>query len=239
MTSSVSSSPSQDFLKKAAAEKALEFIHDGSVVGLGTGSTMRYLLEGLANRVKDGLRIRGVPTSEETAALATQLGIPIFRDEDDWTINVTIDGADQVDPQFNLIKGGGGALLREKIVAKAAQQFIVIVDSGKRVPLLGSSFPLPIEVVPFGWPNTARLLEQLGWQATLRKKNGSTFVTDNGNYILDLAIQAIQNPSELEARLNQIPGVVENGLFTSMTSALIVGTAQGTEVLYPRIATKS
>ena len=227
----------QDQLKKAAANQALEFIQNNSVVGLGTGSTIRFLLEGLANRVKEGLRIRGVPTSQETATLANQMGIPILGNEDDWTINVTIDGADRVDPEFNLIKGGGGALLREKIVAKAAQQFIVIVDAGKRVSGLGASFPVPIEVVPFGWPNTARLLTQLGGKVSLRQKNGSTYVTDSGNYILDMAIQEIDNPSDLECRLNQIPGVVENGLFTGMTSTLIVGTAQGTEVLSAQDAT--
>ena len=238
MSSFGSSSP-QDLLKKAAAERALEFIHDNSVVGLGTGSTIRYLLEGLANRVKEGLRIRGVPTSKATAAMATQMGIPIFQDEDEWTIDVTVDGADQVDPHFNLIKGGGGALLREKIVAKAARKFIVIVDAGKQVSALGSSFPLPVEIVPFGWPHTARLLTRLGFQAALRKKNGSVVVTDNGNYILDLAPKEISNPSELAVRLNQIPGVVENGLFTGMTSTLIVGKEQGTEVFHSQRVTES
>ena len=239
MSSSVPSPSPIDLLKKASAERALEFIHDNSVVGLGTGSTIRYLLEALAIRVKEGLRIRGVPTSKATAALATRMGIPIVRDEDDWSIDVAVDGADQVDPSFNFIKGGGGALLREKIVAKAARKFIVIVDAGKQVPALGSSFPLPVEVVPFGWPNTARLLIQLGLQATLRKKNGSVFITDNGNYILDMAPKEISNPSQLEIRLNQIPGVVENGLFTGMTSTLIVGKERGTEVFHSQNATES
>ena len=200
---------------------------------------MRFLLEGLANRVKEGLRVRGVPTSKETATLATQMGIPIAQEEDEWSIDVAIDGADQVDPQFNLIKGGGGALLREKIVANAARRFIVIVDVGKRVPVLGSSFPLPVEVVPFGWPNTARCLQQLGFQANLRKKNGTVFVTDSQNYILDLAPKEIPNPSELEIRLNQIPGVVENGIFTGMTSTLIVGKDQGTEIVHAENFSKS
>ena len=232
MSSSAPVSSPQDLLKKAAAEKALEFIQDNSVVGLGTGSTMRFLLEGLATRVKEGLRIRGVPTSKETATLATQLGIPIVQDEDTWSIDVAVDGADQVDPQFNLIKGGGGALLREKIVANAARRFIVVVDANKQVPILGSSFPLPVEVVPFGWPNTARCLQQLGFQVALRKKNDTVFVTDSQNYILDMAPKEIPNPRELEIRLNQIPGVVENGIFTSMTSTLIVGKDQGTAVVH-------
>ena len=223
-------SSSQDFQKKAAAERALEFILDNSIVGLGTGSTVKYLLEGLSSRVRGGLRIKGVPTSRNTAALANQLGIPILDEEADWAIDITIDGADQVDDQFNLVKGGGGALLREKIVAKSARRFIVIVDAGKRVPFLGSSVPIPVEVVPFGWPSTLRLVEQLGSGVSLRNRKGSAFVTDNGNYILDLEIPEVFDPPDLEARLNQIPGVVENGIFTGMTSTLIVGTEQGTEV---------
>jgi ribose 5-phosphate isomerase A len=223
-------SPSQDNQKKAAAERALEFIPDSSVVGLGTGSTVKYLLEGLANRIRQGLRINGVPTSRGTATLAKQLGIPILDEEADWKIDVAIDGADQVDARFNLIKGGGGALLREKIVAKAARRFIVIVDVAKQVSVLGSSFPIPIEIVPFGWPNTLRLVAPFGSQVSLRQREGSAFVTDNGNYILDMDIPKISQPFDLETRLNQIPGVVENGIFTGMTSTLIVGTDQGTEV---------
>jgi len=223
-------SPSQDNQKKAAAERALEFIPDNSVVGLGTGSTVKYLLKGLANRIRQGLRIHGVPTSRGTATLAKQLGIPILDEEADWKIDVAIDGADQVDARFNLIKGGGGALLREKIVAKAARRFIVIVDVGKQVSVLGSSFPIPIEILPFGWPNTLRLVAPLGTRVSLRQRERSAFVTDNGNYILDLEIPDISQPSDLETRLNQIPGVVENGIFAGLTSTLIVGTDQGTEV---------
>jgi len=223
-------SPSQDIQKKAAAERALEFISDNSVVGLGTGSTVKYMLEGLANRIRQGLRIKGVPTSRATARLAKQLGIPLLDEEADWKIDVAIDGADQVDAGFNLIKGGGGALLREKIVAKAARRFIVIVDVGKQVSVLGRSFPIPIEIAPFGWPNTLQLVTPLGSQVSLRQRDGSAFVTDNGNYILDLEIQEVSQPSDLETRLNQIPGVVENGIFTGMTPTLIVGTDQGTEV---------
>ncbi|MDX1410992.1 MAG: ribose 5-phosphate isomerase A, partial [Nitrospirales bacterium] len=140
---------------------------------------------------------------------------------------------------FNLIKGGGGALLREKIVAKAARRFIVIVDVGKKVSVLGSVFPIPIEIAPFGWPNTLQLVAPLGSRVSLRQRDGSAFVTDNGNYILDLAIPEISQPSELETRLNQIPGVLENGIFTGMTSTLIVGTNQGTEVYEcPRVGSQ-
>ena len=230
MASPPAPSASQDFQKKAAAERALEFIPDDSVVGLGTGSTVKYLLEGLALRIKEGLRIKGVPTSRGTASLAKELGIPILDEETDWGIDVTIDGADQVDSQYNLIKGGGGALLREKIVAKAAQRFIVIIDVRKRVPLLGSSFPIPIEILPFGWPNTLRLIRPFGLRVSLREREGAAYVTDNGNYILDLDIAEVSHPSDLEIRLNQIPGVVENGIFSGMASTLIVGTDQGSEV---------
>ena len=227
---SLHSSPS---LKKAAAEKSLEFIQDGDTVGLGTGSTVRYLLEALAPRVKEGLRIQGVPTSRETAALATELQIPLLSDEGDWEIDVAIDGADEVDPHVNLIKGGGGALLREKIIAANAKKFVVIVDGGKQVSALGLAFPLPVEVIPFGWTSTARKIEQLGAQATLRQKDGKTFVTDNQNYILDIQYGEIANPSELEQLLNGIPGVVENGLFVAMTSVLIVSSSQGVRVHTP------
>ena len=230
MVPSFPPSPSKDNQKKAAAERALEFIPDSSVVGLGTGSTVKYLLEGLANRIRQGLRINGVPTSRGTATLAKQLGIPILDEEADWKIDVAIDGADQVDARFNLIKGGGGALLREKIVAKAARRFIVIVDVAKQVSVLGSSFPIPIEIVPFGWPNTLRLVAPLVSRVSLRQREGSAFVTDNGNYILDLDIPEISQPSDLETRFNQIPGVVENGIFAGLTSTLIVGTDQGAEV---------
>ena len=213
--------------KQAAAEKSLEFIHDGNTVGLGTGSTVRYLLEALAQRMSEGLRIQGVPTSQETAALATQLKIPLLKDDEAWEIDVAIDGADEVDPAWNLIKGGGGALLREKIIAANAKKFVVIVDAAKQVPALGLSFPIPVEVVPFGWLSTARKIEQLGYRATLRQKNNKSVVTDNHNHILDLKGGEISNPSEVERQLLAIPGVVEIGLFVGMTSVLIVGSTQG------------
>src|SRR5919112_1107709 len=141
-------------LKKLAAEAALDYLKDGYVVGLGTGSTVRYLLTALEQRVRGGLKITGVPTSDETAELAEKAGIPLLSDDDMWPIDVAIDGADQVDPQLNLIKGGGGALLREKIVAANARRMIIMVDDSKRVPVLGDTFPLPIEVLPFGWRTT-------------------------------------------------------------------------------------
>ncbi len=219
-------------LKKAAAEKSLEFIHDGDTVGLGTGSTVRYLLEGLGQRMTEGLEIQGVPTSQETAALATQLKIPLLSENEAWNIDVAIDGADEVDPHWNLIKGGGGALLREKIIAANAKKFVVIVDAAKQVSALGLSFPLPVEVIPFGWQSTAKKIEQLGYRVTLRQKGNMVVVTDNQNHILDLQGGEITNPSESAQQLLSIPGVVDCGLFVDMTSVLIVGSSQGASVYH-------
>jgi ribose 5-phosphate isomerase A len=217
-------------LKKLAAEAALDYVKDGYVVGLGTGSTIRYLLAALEQRVRAGLKITGVPTSEETAELARKAGIPLLSDDDLWPIDVAIDGADQVDPQLNLIKGGGGALLREKIVAANARQMIITVDETKRVSVLGGAFPLPIEVLPFGWRNTAREIEQLGGKTVRRERNSHVFRTASGHYILDLHIARIEDPADLEVRLNRIPGVIECGLFVGRTDVLIVAASNGVEV---------
>jgi len=233
MPASPLSSKNQDALKQAAAKQALEFVRDRDVVGLGTGSTIRFFIEALAQRVREGLQIQCVPTSRGTASLATQVGIPLLQDEEEWNIRIAIDGADQVDAQFNLIKGGGGALLREKIVARAAREFIVIVDEGKRVPTLGPGFPVPVEVLPFGWPATAHELTRFGSEVSLRHLNGKPYRTDNDHYILDLHIPSIADPQALETQLNAIPGVIENGLFTGMTSRLLVGTAERVEVVSP------
>ncbi|MEQ1844563.1 MAG: ribose-5-phosphate isomerase RpiA [Nitrospira sp.] len=222
-----------DHLKKAAALKASEFVRSGMVVGLGTGSTAKHLLVALGEQVKAGMKLRGVPTSQETAALAKQAGIPLIDAENRWEIDVAIDGADQVDPHFNLIKGGGGALLKEKIVAASAKQFIVMVDHTKQVPVLGGSFPLPIEVIPFGWGSTAREIEALTKsRVVLRERNGAPFRTEAGNLIVDVHIDRISQPGDLETALNLIPGVVETGLFVGRTNVLIVGTPQGVHTLH-------
>lgn len=222
-----------DHLKKAAALKASEFVRSGMVVGLGTGSTAKHLLVALGEQVKAGMKLRGVPTSQETAVLAKQAGIPLIDTENRWDIDVAIDGADQVDPNFNLIKGGGGALLKEKIVAASAKQFIVMVDHTKQVPVLGGSFPLPIEVIPFGWGSTAREIEALTKSCVvLRERNGAPFRTEAGNLIVDVHIDRISQPGELETALNLIPGVVETGLFVGRTNVLIVGTPQGVHILH-------
>mgnify|MGYP003345060640 CR=1 FL=1 len=219
-----------DEFKKKAAIKSVDYVRDGMVVGLGTGSTAKHMVIALGERVKQGLRIKGVPTSRETAELARTHGIELIETEDQWSIDVTIDGADQVDPQLNLIKGGGGALLKEKIVATAARQLVIVVDHTKCVPVLGDTFPLPVEVVPFGWGSTARQIEALGSKAVLRKRNGEIFRTEAGHYILDVQIARIDKPEELELRLNTLPGVVETGLFVGRTNILIVGAPHGVEV---------
>ena len=217
-------------LKELAAKAAVEYAKDRHVVGLGTGSTARYVVLALGERVKAGLTIKGVPTSRETAELARQQGIPLIDQDNAWVIDVAIDGADQVDPGFNLIKGGGGALLKEKIVAASAKQFIVLVDHTKRVPVLGGSFPLPVEVIPFGWGSTARKIEALAQsRVVLRERHGLPFNTETGHVILDVHLPRIDSPRELEIALHLIPGVVETGLFVGRTDLLIVGTPKGVE----------
>ncbi|NGZ10041.1 MAG: ribose-5-phosphate isomerase RpiA [Nitrospira sp. LK70] len=222
-----------DSFKRAAALKAVEFVRDGMVVGLGTGSTAKHMLVALGERVRTGMNLRGVATSQETAILARESGIPLIDSENRWEIDVAIDGADQVDPDLNLIKGGGGALLKEKIVAAAAKQFIVTVDHTKQVPVLGGSVPLPIEVIPFGWRNTAREIEVLTKsRPVLRERDGVPFKTEAGHLIVDVHIARIDRPGELETALNLIPGVVETGLFVGRTNVLIVGTPQGVHTLH-------
>jgi len=219
-----------DNLKKAAALTAVEFVRDGMIIGLGTGSTAKYMVIALGEKVRAGMTLRGVPTSQETAMLARQQGITLVDTDNAWVADLAIDGADQVDPDFNLIKGGGGALLKEKIVAASAKQFIVVIDHTKRVPVLGGSFPLPIEVIPFGWGNTARDIESLTRsRVVLRERNGSPFKTEVGNVILDVHFPRIDNPRELEIALHLIPGVVETGLFVGRADLLIVGTPTGVE----------
>ena len=219
-----------DSFKRAAALAAVGYVKDGMVVGLGTGSTAKHLVMALGEQVKKGLQIRGVCTSRDTAALAAQYGVTLLDREPRWAIDVAIDGADQVDPSFNLIKGGGGALLKEKIVAASAKQFVVLVDHTKRVPVLGGTFPLPVEVLPFGWGSTARHIEGLTQgRVVLRERSGVPFQTESGNLIVDVHLARIDRPGELEIALNRIPGVVETGLFVGRTDVLIVGTPYGTE----------
>lgn len=214
-------------LKRIAGEKAAEFVEDGMVVGLGTGSTVYWTLRRLGERVREGLRIRGIPTSRQTERIAVSLGIPLTGFDEVTEVDLAVDGADEIGPGFDLIKGGGGALLREKLVAAASRRFIVVAAESKLVPHLGA-FPLPVEVVPFAWQTTAR---RIGGQARLREADGKPFVTDNGNYILDCAYGKIDAPAELARSLKAIPGVVEHGLFIGMADTVVVGAPDGARVL--------
>ena len=223
-----------DRAKFVAARRASDYVESGMKVGLGTGSTAAWLVRCLGEMVREeGLRIKGVPTSSRTAALARDVGIEVISlDEARW-LDLTIDGADEFDGDLNLIKGGGGALLQEKIVATASDQMIVIADAAKEVEALGN-FPLPIEVIPFGWQTTQALVEEtligmnvMGRKTTLRMNGDAPFVTDEGNHILDLHLGRIGNARQLAMVLNQMPGVVENGLFIDICDIVVVGHGNG------------
>jgi ribose 5-phosphate isomerase A len=215
--------------KKAAAEAAIDLVKDGMIVGLGTGSTANHAIEGLGRRVGAGLRIKGVATSKATEQLARKVGIPITTLEEVGEVDLTIDGADEVDPSFNLIKGMGGALLREKIVAFASKQEVIIVDDSKLVEVLGKKSPLPVEVLPFGHTKTRDALESLGCKASL-KGGSAPFLTDNGNLIYECRFEGIEDAEMLEAEIDLIPGVVESGLFIDLATTVVVASAQGVEV---------
>ncbi|EAG3567044.1 ribose-5-phosphate isomerase RpiA [Listeria monocytogenes] len=218
--------------KKIAGEKACEWIEDGMVVGLGTGSTVYYTIEKLGQMVNNGLHITGVATSEETTKQAEKLGIPLKSLNDVTEIDVTIDGADEIDTNFQGIKGGGGALLREKMVASASLKNIWVVSEEKLVRTLGK-FPLPVEVIPFGWKQIEHTLAKEQIQTNLRKQsNGEVYVTNNGNYILDIVNQSFTDAKMWQEKLAQIPGVVEHGLFLDYVDVIICGKANGeTEII--------
>ncbi|EAK9822894.1 ribose-5-phosphate isomerase RpiA [Listeria monocytogenes] len=218
--------------KKLAGEKACEWIEDGMVVGLGTGSTVYYTIEKLGQMVNNGLHITGVATSDETTKQAEKLGIPLKSLNDVTEIDVTIDGADEIDTNFQGIKGGGGALLREKMVASASLKNIWVVSEEKLVRTLGK-FPLPLEVIPFGWKQIERTLAKEQIQTNLRKQsNGEVYVTNNGNYILDIVNQSFTDAEIWQEKLAQIPGVVEHGLFLDYVDVIICGKVNGeTEII--------
>jgi ribose 5-phosphate isomerase A len=229
----MSISPTQDQLKELAATAAAAELKDGMIVGLGSGSTARMAVNAIGDRVKQGLRIVGIPTSEQTAELATGLGIRLSNLAEYQVLDVAIDGADEVETRtLNLIKGGGGNLLREKIVAKTAKRFVIIVDESKIVPQLGTHFRVPVEVAQFGWQATARALNGIKGNPDLRMRpDGKPFVTDGGNYILDCAFGPISSSLDLQRELDGIVGVMEHGLFIGMTSLVIIGTPQGVKQL--------
>ena len=227
------SNPSADphaKLKQEAAEFAVQFVKSGMVVGLGTGSTAIFATRKIGELLRDGTLkdITGFATSKATQDEAVKLGIPMMDSSLPRKINVTIDGADEVDPQFNLIKGGGGALFREKIVAQASDREIIVVDDSKLSACLGTKHSLPIEVSPFGWRSQLRYLESLGAHPTIRKNSdGSQYVTDSGNMILDCDFGPIADPVDLAAKLGARAGIIEHGLFIGITSDLIVAAAEG------------
>jgi ribose 5-phosphate isomerase A len=223
-----------DKAKFVAAKRAVEYVEDGMRVGLGTGSTAAWMVRCLGEMVRDdGLRITGVPTSSRTADLARQVGIEVVSlDEAKW-LDITIDGADEYDANLNLIKGGGGALLQEKIVATASDMMVVIADASKQVDTLGS-FPLPVEVIPFGWQTSKALIEEIlvgmdvmGRTTTLRMNGDDPYFTDEGNYIVDLHLKRIGDARQLAMVLNQVPGVVENGLFIDICDVVVIGYGDG------------
>jgi len=218
--------------KEVAARASLRFVNDGQIVGLGTGSTAAYFIQLLAEKVKNGLRIRGIPTSERSREQAASLGIPLTTLDENPEIDVTVDGADEVDPELRLIKGGGGALLREKIVASATNRLVIVADATKRVPVLGK-FPLPVEVIKFAQAVVFRKIEALGAKVILRRNpDGSPFLTDENNHILDCHFAEIPDADGLARKLSDMPGVVEHGLFIGMASVVLV--ASGSEVLEMR-----
>jgi len=212
--------------KRLTGEKAAEYVKDGMKIGLGTGSTAYYAVKKVGEMVRNGLKVKAVPTSKETAELAEKEGIELIELADVDKLDLTIDGADEVDQDFNLTKGGGGALLREKIVASASERLIIIVDESKLVEKLGA-FHLPVEITPFSWQYTQRMVDKFDCKSTLRKKDGEVYVTDNGNYILDCDFGVIENPIKLTEELNKLPGVVENGIFAEMADVVIVGYENG------------
>jgi ribose 5-phosphate isomerase A len=222
-----------DDFKRAAAARALDFVKPGMRLGLGTGSTAGHFVALLAERVRAGLAIEGVATSEATRADAARLGVPLVSFDDVIALDLTVDGADEIAPDLTVIKGGGGALLREKIVAAASARMVVIADETKWVPVLGR-FPLPIEVVPFGLAATRRAVEAAaraagcpGSAALRRAREGHPFVTDGGHLILDASLARIPDPRALATRLADIPGVVEHGLFIGLVGAAIIAGAGG------------
>lgn len=220
----------QDEAKRRAAEHAIELVRDGQVIGLGTGSTAKFAIEGLGRRIGEGLSITGVPTSSATETLARNVGITLVDLNEVHVIDITIDGADEVDGDFNMIKGGGGALTREKLVALASNTRVILVDESKLVSKLGQLRSLPVEVLPFGWTLSGRRLCELGCTTSLRNQTGTPFVTDNGNYILDCEFGVIADPPVLERQIKLIPGVVDCGLFIGIADTLIIGSVDRVEV---------
>lgn len=224
---------SQEEIKQLLAKQAAQLVQNNMTVGIGSGSTVYWLIIELGEQVKNGLFFRAVPTSKKTAALAAQHNIPLAELNDVTTIDITIDGADEIDPHLQLIKGGGGALLQEKMVADASRELFILADHSKLVQKLGK-FPLPLDVIPFGWKQVQRhIVEMYQVEAVLRMQNDQPFITDHGHYILDCPFQHIEQPDELTFELNNITGVVDNGLFINMADIALIGFPDGkTETMH-------
>jgi len=221
-------------LKKQVGEAAAAHVKNGMVVGLGTGSTVYYTILELGARIEnEGLKIVGIPTSRSTEELAIKLNIPLGSLNDHRSIDLTIDGADEVDPKLNLIKGMGGALLREKVVAVMSRSVIIVADESKVVDVLGTRSALPVEVLPFALPYCLMNLKSICTEATVRKKDGALYFTDNGNNIIDCRFERIDNPEELERELDHMPGVVGNGLFLGLATLALIGTDGGVQEKRP------
>jgi ribose 5-phosphate isomerase A len=226
---------SQEEIKQLVAKQAAQLVQNNMTVGIGTGSTIYWLILELGNLVKEGLFFRAIPTSKKTAVLAAQHNIPLAELNAVDSIDITIDGADEIDAHLQLIKGGGGALLQEKMVAAASRELFILADQSKLVQHLGK-FPLPLEVIPFGWRQVQRhIRETYNIEAALRKNDDQPFITDHGHYILDCPFQRIEQPDELSFELNDIPGVVDNGLFINMADLALIGFPDGkTETITPQ-----
>jgi ribose 5-phosphate isomerase A len=224
---------SSDQIKQQVARQAAQLVQNNMTIGVGSGSTIYWLIRELGERVKKGLLFRAVPTSKKTAALAAKQNIPLADLNDVEKIDITIDGADEIDPQLQLIKGGGGALLQEKMVAAASRELLIIADHSKLVKQLGK-FPLPLDVIPFGWKQVQRhIRETYHIETALRMNDNQPFVTDHGNYVLDCSFQQIEHADVLTYELNAIPGVVDNGLFINMADLAVIGFPDGkTETLH-------
>jgi len=225
---------SAEDIKKLVGTYAAQFVEQDAVIGLGTGSTVYWLLQELGNRIKQGLRFTAVPTSSQTLKIGKELGINFTELNEVDELSITIDGADEADPELQLIKGGGGALLQEKMVAAATKKLIIIADHTKIVEQLGK-FPLPVEVIPFGWKQVQKHIAKLACEKIeLRTRNNETYITDSHNYILDCYFSTIKNAASLNAALHNIPGVVETGLFINMASTVIAGYPDGKIVTIPQ-----
>lgn len=225
----------KDALKRAAGEAAAALVTDGMVVGLGTGSTVRFAIDALGRRVKEGLRLRGIPTSKASEEQARALGIPLTTLDDVAVVDLTIDGADEFDPQLRLIKGGGGALTREKVVAKASRRMVVVADASKQVERLGSTFALPVEVIDLAKGPLLRKLAALGATAKVRlTANGVPYRTDNGHIVVDGKFPFVADPARVEAELEAMPGVLACGLFLGLCDTVLLGTPDGIKTVKVR-----